>query len=74
MSPILFSNPDGQHFHQTAFIMYAIIRQRSWLVCHYGIAEDGRPGHPAGGIQLLLRYIRRADPGIRFCIPDRIIY
>ena len=44
------------------------------LVCHYGIAEDGRPGHPAGGIQLLLRYIRRADPGIRFCIPDRIIY
>ena len=54
--------------------MYAIIRQRSWLVCHYGIAEDGRPGHPAGGIQLLLRYIRRADPGIRFCIPNRIIY
>lgn len=45
-----------------------------WLVCHYGIAEDGRPGHPAAGIQLLLRYIRRADPGIRFCIPDRIIY
>lgn len=54
--------------------MYAIIRQRSWFVCHYGIAEDGRSGHPAGGIQLLLRYIRRADPGIRFCIPDRIIY
>ena len=46
--------------------MYAIIRQRSWLVCHYGIAEDGRPGHPAGGIQLLLRYIRRADPAYVF--------
>ena len=54
--------------------MYAIIRQRSWFVCHYGIAEDGRSGHPAGGIQLLLRYIRRAHTGIRFCIPDRIIY
>ena len=38
------------------------------------LLKDGRPGHLAGGIQLLLRYIRRADPGIRFCIPDRIIY